>query len=174
MKFLYISPDFSDKHIDNVPKTVFLYDAKLDLQPFKNEMAYQVDQTCTMGDCVVDLRYTVTVAFSEKLADYFVFTINKTLDTEQELPTVFDEFIEEVMLALYPLALIVNDNGNWIGIQNFAAIHTSFQNVKQAILDNYEGIEIMKRLKFYDILFNDETRMTQLLQQGHGGTSCKH
>jgi hypothetical protein len=165
LKHLYIPPHISEKKIDNIPMVDFLYDRKLAIQPFKKVLTYEVDQNATINNEITTLLYKITVAYVEKINEYHLFTIDKIWDPEEELPSVFHELIEEMVKAIYPLELIVNDHGNWIGIHNFRAIYPRWQTIREDILEENEGKEIMKRVSFYDALYRDEATLTSLLQK---------
>ncbi|WP_310555680.1 hypothetical protein [Flavobacterium sp.] len=165
LDFLYITPLISEKHIDNVPKVNFLYDKKLAIKPFKTVLMYDVALAIHKGNRILNIDCKMTVAYLQKVGDYTVFKIDRIPDPEQEWSSVMHEFLEEVTKSIYPLELIVNDDGNWIGIQNFESIAKRWKSIKLDLLDYYEGYEIVKRLLYYDTLFKDENRLTDLLQK---------
>lgn len=165
LEFLYTTPLLNLNQTSHISKVAFLYDTKLGVPVYKNSLTYQVNYTCITGDTVINTQFKMSVVFTEKVGDYSIYTLNKIPNPDQELPTVLDDFIEEIEKAIYPLELIVNEEGFWIGIQNFKAIHKRYQLVKLAVLDEYEGTEIIKRLSFYDTLFKEEERLTDLLQK---------
>ncbi len=164
LKQLYITPLLSEKHIDNIPKVKFLYDAKLALKPFKEKQDYNVNVYRTINNETLVLSYKKTVAYQKQLGELHLFEINSTSENEN-LEGIIIELSAEIEKAIYPIELVVNDDGNWISIHNFKSIYKRWQIVKTTIYDNFEGVEIDKRLAFYDILFQDEERCTNLLQK---------
>jgi hypothetical protein len=166
LKHLYITPDVSAKHIEGIPKVQFLYDRKLKLTPFKHVLLYDIKQQISIGKEIKTRNYKVSVRLKEQKADLFLFEINIITTPEQEeLNSILEELSAEVYKALYPLELVVNDYGNWIGIHDFKAIYSKWLNIQNDILDEFDGDDIKKRLAYYNTLFQDEKRLTNLLQK---------
>ena len=165
LKVLYISPYISEKQIDKVPKVEFLYDKKLALKPFYQKLHYAVKSVVVSDNHTITIDCEKSVVFLEKISEYFLYEIdNKSNADPNVLLTMMDELNFEVAKALYPLEILVNDNGNWIGIYNFRKIFMRWEVLKQNILDEFEGEEIDKRILFYDKVFQNEIQLTALLQ----------
>ncbi|WP_395074523.1 hypothetical protein [Flavobacterium sp.] len=166
LKVLYISPYISEKQIDKVPKVEFLYDKKLALKPFYQKLHYAVKSVVVSDNHTITIDCEKSVVFLEKISEYFLYEIdNKSNADPNVLLTMMDELNFEVAKALYPLEILVNDNGNWIGIYNFRKIFMRWEVLKQNILDEFEGEEIDKRILFYDKVFQNEIQLTALLQK---------
>ncbi len=161
---LYITPNISEKHIDNIPKVNFLYDRKLALKPFNKKLTYNFESYLINENETVILSCQKTVTYMQKIADYHLFEID-TLPNEETLSGIAIEFSFAVSKALYPIELVVSEEGNWIGIYKFELLAKRWQVLKPSIRDDFEGPEIEKRIAFYDILFQDEARCTQLLRK---------
>ena len=165
LKELFIFPNISEKHIDNIPKTNFLYDSKLALKPFNKKLVYEVQTTQIIENNFFVLKYEKTVCYLKKVREYYIFEIDSILIDESELSGISVEFNAQVTKAIYPLELVITDEGNWIGIYNFENITKKWHDLKENIEDNFEGDETKKLLDFYDALFKDESRCTRLLRQ---------
>ncbi len=97
------------------------------------------------------------------MGEFHIFEIGSTLVNE-DLSGISVEFSATVVNAVYPLELVVNDNGNWVGINNFESIAQRWQYLKATIRDNFEGIDTEKRLLFYEVLFVNEAHCIKLLR----------
>jgi hypothetical protein len=163
LKELFISPNISEKHIDNTPKTNFLYDSKLALKLFTKKLIYEVEISQIYQNEVFNLNCKKTVCYLKKIGDQHIFEIGSTLVNE-DLSGISVEFSAVVVHAVYPLEVVINDDGNWVGIHNFESIAQRWQYLKATIRDNFEGIETEKRLLFYDAIFDNEVQCTTLLR----------
>jgi hypothetical protein len=163
---LYITPHISEKHIDNIPKVHFLYDKKLAIKPFSEKQTYTITSTHTVGSEMLEQSCHKTVALVKQAQGYHLFVIDTIANLDSEDPdTMMLELSAHVAQALYPLELVVTDDGNWESIHNFKNIAKRWQGIKENISKEFEGEVIEKRLAFYDSLLEDEARCTELLQK---------
>lgn len=156
LKELYIYPEYNEKELSLIPKVAFNKPYELELKPFQNKLTYGVMYTITTGKEENTLKFEVSITFkSITLEGNFIFEvdrISKNFINDEETSNIADELAEKTNAVLYPLEVVVNQKGSWIGINNYKEIKTHWKSVKEKILDEYEGEWIENYL-----LLNEET-----------------
>ena len=161
---LYITPEFSEKKIDNIPKVNFIYDSKIDINPSKKKLLYNVNNEITIGKEVIILNYQMGVQFVEKIQNQFLFEISKQSPFEEvDNFSMMQELDSKILDAIYPLQVYVNNLGFCTGIANFEVVEQRFKLVKKNILDEFEGQNAIDNINFYQTCFNNESEFKKIL-----------
>lgn len=165
LKQLYITPQFSEKELDNIPKVNFIYDSKIDGKPSKIKLLYNVNNEITIGEEVIDLTYQMGVQFIEKIQEVFLFEISKPNPFEEvDDFNMMLELDNKIIEAIYPLQIYVNNLGQCTGIANFGTVKNRFQSVKVTTLDEFEGQDAIDTINFYQKCFENETQFKKVLE----------
>lgn len=143
---LYMQPHFDEKDLKLVPRTPLESGTVLRLKPTKSIINYGVNYTSTSGEEITTMDYEVTVTLLEKLPQQnFLFEVNRTSTIffdNKEADSIIDELAEKVAQVLFPLVILVGENGICKDIYNTGEIKNRWQNKKEKIFDNYQGLEI--------------------------------
>ena len=143
---LYMQPHFDEKDLKLVPRTPLESGTVLRLKPTKSIINYGVNYTSTSGEEITTMDYEVTVTLLEKLPQQnFLFEVNRTSTIffdNKEADSIIDELAEKVAQVLFPLVILVGENGICKDIYNTGEIKNRWQNKKEKIFDNYQGSEI--------------------------------
>ncbi|MFD2908242.1 hypothetical protein ACFSX9_05790 [Flavobacterium ardleyense] len=153
---LFIYPTYNQEELSLIPKVPFERPYHLAMKPAQVSNNFGVMYTILSGKEENTLKFECSVAFKRLTSEGdFIFEINrisKTFINDEETSTIADELAEKTNAVLYPLEVVVNDEGNWTGISNYKAIKTRWKKVKKKILDEYEGEWVEQYL-----LLNEET-----------------
>ena len=103
---------------------------------------YKVQYTTVFGDQVdtIEMETSVKWLATDKNS-FHLFEINRdAIKVNNEVPdTVMDELAAKTAKVLYPLKIVVDGTGKWIAVYNFDEIENRWKDIKEAILDYYEG-----------------------------------
>ncbi|MDY0989818.1 peptidoglycan-binding protein LysM [Flavobacterium sp. CFBP9031] len=103
---------------------------------------YKVQYTTVFGDQVDTLEMETSVKWlATDKNSFHLFEINRdAIKVNNELPdTVMDELAAKTAKVLYPLKIVADNTGKWIAVYNFDEIENRWKDIKEAILDYYEG-----------------------------------
>lgn len=165
LKELFIYPEFNEKELTLIPKVSFDEAYKLPLKPILEKMNYGVMYTIKSGDEENTVKFEVSITYKGKTSSnmhvFEVDRISKTFINDEEVNSIADELAVKTSAVLYPLELVVSNEGNWIAINNYKAINKRWSKIKEKVNDEYEGewvekylLENEKMLENEDFLLN--------------------
>ncbi|CAM4124679.1 MULTISPECIES: hypothetical protein [Flavobacterium] len=169
LKELFIYPEYNQEELSLIPKVSFSEPYKLELKPSQNKINYGVMYTITTGEDSNTLKYEISLVFKGKNSDNdFIFEIDrisKTYINDEEASSIADELAEKTNTVLYPLEIIVSQQGRWTGINNYAVIKTRWETVKEKILDEYEGRWVKQYLASNEVVLEEENLLFRALMK---------
>ncbi|TRX36209.1 hypothetical protein FNW52_09290 [Flavobacterium sp. ZT3R18] len=130
---------------DEAQKKVTLSNTNFNLvfRPEELKKEYQVKYTIENGENIDTMRQEMSIKrLLTKENDYFYFeidTVSKLYLNGTEVDGLAVELAENTAQILYPLQIVVDDNGKWRDIYNFDAIQKRWEVKKQDLLEYYEG-----------------------------------
>lgn len=139
---LYVYPYIYDNIKDTRLKVQLAPNHKLAHLPKKGMLNYGVMYFITSGEEEISMKYEISVSYLKKDTIGLYFEIDKISPTyinDEEANTIADEVAEKVSATLYPLTVIVDEDGKWFGIANFKEIKNRWEKVKDTIYNDFEG-----------------------------------
>lgn len=127
---------------------------------------YKVQYTTVFGDQVDTLEMETSVKWlATDKNSFHLFEINRdAIKVNNELPdTVMDELAAKTAKVLYPLKIVVDDTGKWIAVYNFDEIENRWKDIKEAILDYYEGEVVENYIDHADYALESSDSLFKLL-----------
>jgi hypothetical protein len=130
---------------EEAQKTVTLKATNFSLvfRPDELKREYQVKYTVEKGENIDTMRQEMSIKrLLTKGIEYFYFeidTVSKLYLNGTEVDGLAVELAENTAQILYPLQIVVDDNGKWRDIYNFDTIRKRWETKKQDLLDYYEG-----------------------------------
>lgn len=130
---------------DEAEKIVTLSSTNFNLvfRPEELKREYQVKYTIEKGENIDTMRQEMSIKrLLTKGIEYFYFEIDavsKLYLNGTEVDGLAVELAENTAQILYPLQIVVDDNGKWRDIYNFEEIQKRWETKKQDLLDYYEG-----------------------------------
>lgn len=135
---LFMQPHFDEKDLKNVPRAPLESGSVLRLKPTKSKSYYGISCTSTTGVEATTIDYEVSVECIEKLPQqHFLFEINRSSTIffdNKEADSIINELAEKVAQVLYPLVVLVGENGICKDIYNTDEIKKRWQNKKKKYL----------------------------------------
>ena len=169
LKELYIYPEYNEKELSLIPKVPFDDAYKLLLKPTQNKMNYGVMYTIKSGNEENTLKFEVSIVYKGKtISDNNIFEIDrisKTFINDEEVNTIADELAVKASEVLYPLEVVVTNEGKWIEINNYKEINKRWKKVKAKILDEYEGEWVERYLMLNEKTLENEDYLLDSLKK---------
>ncbi|MDN3675010.1 hypothetical protein QWY99_18405 [Flavobacterium branchiarum] len=171
LQFLLLKPTKleSDNEQENEKRIQVIFDEGFRI-PFYNirgKNTYMVLQTIENGTFLQTIKYEASVGYITRDTNgYSLFEIDrvsKVFLNNTATDTITDVLAEEVASVLYPLRIVVNQEGEWIDIYNYAVIIERWIAKRKKILESNEGEAINTYLNAVDSIFNDEEKLLQNL-----------
>ncbi|MCM0666436.1 LysM peptidoglycan-binding domain-containing protein [Flavobacterium tyrosinilyticum] len=103
---------------------------------------YKVQYTTVFGDQVDTIEMEVSVKWlATDKNSFHLFEINKgSIYVNNIIPdTIMDELAAKTAAVLYPLKIVVDESGKWVGIYNYDEIENRWKETKEEVLDYFEG-----------------------------------
>ncbi|EKT3967491.1 hypothetical protein NTJ12_002586 [Flavobacterium psychrophilum] len=120
----------------------------------KEKRNYAVRYTIEDGNEVHTLKYEAGVKWIDTdINGYSFFKIDrlsKVYIDDNEANTIVNELAEKVSSILYPLQVVVDQEGEWVDIHNFEEIKERWETKEAQILKDYPGEETEKYLVLYE------------------------
>lgn len=169
LQFLLLKPTQQESEVDkeNVKPIKVTFDNEFRI-PFYNvrgKNSYLVLQSIKTDNQVQTIKYKISAECIKKDKNgYSLFEIDrisKVYLNNVQTDTITDTLAEEVSNVLYPLLIVVNQEGEWIDIHNFDDICERWIVKRKRILKKNEGEAINKYLNAVDSILN---RVENLLQ----------
>ncbi|MCV9926293.1 hypothetical protein OIU83_01405 [Flavobacterium sp. LS1R49] len=115
---------------------------------------YGVMYTVENGEQVDTLKYEVSVkwlATDENGYSFFeIDRLSKLYINNIEADIIANELAEKTSSVLYPLQVVVDQEGEWIDIHNYKEIKERWQTKRTKILQDYPGEQTKKYLALYE------------------------
>lgn len=143
-----------------LPKSVKLgTKGKLEFFPSSLNKKYGVLITLEKGDDSQTIKYEVNLRYVRQEEKEKVFELNrisKIFINDQETDTIADVLAVKVAQVLYPLQILIDENGSFSGIANYEQIQQRWYAVKEAIYDEYEGEWVEKYVELNEEVLNEK------------------
>lgn len=167
LKFLILKPEeviLTDEEKEKNRKKVVFNDGlhKLSLNYSHGENTYGVFYTIKNGTETQTIQQKLNVKWKAKNEGYNFYEVNrigKIYINDTEATTMVDEIAEQASAALYPLLAVVDENGQWVYINNFNKIQERWTEVKKKIRKYYKGTDVEKYFSIYDKNLEDSTTL---------------
>lgn len=104
----------------------------------------------------LNLRY---VKQEEKDKVFELNRISKVYINDEEADAIADVLAVKVAQVLYPLQILIDENGSFSGIANHEQIQQRWKVVKDKIYDEYEGEWVEKYIELNEEVINDKESM---------------
>lgn len=115
---------------------------------------YGVLYTIENGEITTTLKQKINVNWKGRSENNFYFfeveRIGNIYINETAADSMVEDIAEKASAALYPLLVVVDQNGKWVYINNFNQIEERWQETKKQILKYYKGDHVEKYLSIYD------------------------
>lgn len=132
---------------------------KLEFFPSSLNKKYGVLITLEKGDDSQTIKYEVNLRYLRQEEKEKVFELNrisKIFINDQETDTIADVLAVKVAQVLYPLQILIDENGSFSGIANYEQIQQRWYAVKEAIYDEYEGEWVEKYIELNEEVLNEK------------------
>ncbi len=158
-----IVPSFEfDKKEDtlNLPKPVRLgFNGKLDFYPLAINKNYGVLIVFEKDNDSQSIKYEVNLRYLRQEEKEKVFELNrisKIYINDEEADGIADDLAIRVAQVLYPLQILIDENGNFSGIANYEQIKERWESVKERIYNEYEGEWVEKYIELNEEVLNEK------------------
>lgn len=115
---------------------------------------YGVLYTIENGEVTTTLKQKINVNWKGRSENNFYFfeldRIGNIYINDTAADSMVEDIAEKASAALYPLLVVVDQNGKWVYINNFNQIEERWQETKKQILKYYKGDHVEKYLSIYD------------------------
>jgi hypothetical protein len=116
--------------------------------------SYSVLYTIENGEVLTTIKQKINVNWKGRSENNFYFfevdRIGNIYINDTAADSMVEEIAEKASAALYPLLVVVDQNGKWVYINNFNQIEERWQETKKQILKYYKGDHVEKYLSIYD------------------------
>lgn len=159
LEYLILAPEkveLSDDEKEKSRKKVVFHEApfKISLNNAQVNNSYGVLYTIENGTETHTIKQEINVRWRAKNENgYYFFEVDRIGSiyiNDTAASTMVEEIAEKASAALYPLLVVVDENGKWVYINNFNQILERWNEAKQQIQKYYEGDEVEKYLSIYD------------------------
>jgi hypothetical protein len=134
-------------------KAIFARGFSVPFQRLSEKRNYGIICTIENGTEVHTLKYEASVKWLDTdLNGYSFFEIDrqsKIYINDIEADTIANELAEKVSSVLYPLQVVVDQEGEWVAIHNFEEVKERWEAKEAEILEAYPGEETEKYLALY-------------------------
>lgn len=132
---------------NNGPIQVSLNNAQID-------NSYGVVYTIENGEKINIIKQEMKVTWKAKSSNNFSFfevsRIGNIYINDTKTITMAKEIAEKASAALYPIIVVVDENGEWVYIHNFSQIKERWVEAKKQINEYYKGEQVEKYFSIYD------------------------
>jgi hypothetical protein len=154
---------------DEAEKIVTLKNTNFNLvfRPDEIKREYQIKYTIENGKNIDTMRQEMSIKrLLTKEVDYFYFeidTVSKLYLNNKRVDGLAVELAENVAQILYPLQIVVDDNGKWRDIYNYETIKKRWKTKKQDLLEYYEGDTTDQYIALVDKTLQSKERLVNKL-----------
>lgn len=128
---------------------------------------YKVKYTFETGDKIKHLEYEASVkwlrADKNGICFFEIDRLNKIKINGKEADTKVDILAEMTASVLYPMQVVVDQNGNWIDIFNYNTIKERWEDKKNEIFDYYDGKTVLKYIDAVEYTLRNEDSLLESL-----------
>ena len=159
LEYLILAPEeteISDNEREKQRKKVVFHEApfKISLNDAQVNNSYGVVYTIENGNETHEIKQQLKVRWKAKNENGYYFfevtRIGKVYINDTAASTMAEEIAEKASAALYPLLVVVDQNGKWVYINNFNQIEERWHETKKQIQKYYKGDHVEKYLSIYD------------------------
>ena len=165
---LLVYPHIREFKKENYPTAQFVSGHTLGFKPNPKKVNYGVHFTIATGDSEINtIKYETSIEYvKQDEKGNFLYSIDRLtpiyIDNEQA-NLLLDELAEKTAKVLYPLGIIVNQEGKWIGIHNFKDIKNRWENVKSKIYDEYQNDWADEYIELTELSLEAESNLVRSL-----------
>ncbi|WP_310556421.1 hypothetical protein [Flavobacterium sp.] len=144
------------------PMTTFESGYTLRAKPTDKKVNYNVNYNIITEDSITNtISCKISLECKQKSNGYFVYEINKSeiFINDEEPNYMLDELAEKVTQNIYPLQIVVNEEGKYIGIHNFNEIKKRWEKSKKEILEYHSGNWVNDYLELTDKTLENESSL---------------
>ncbi|OXA94366.1 peptidoglycan-binding protein LysM [Flavobacterium hercynium] len=165
LRYVILAPEkieLSDEEKEKIRKKAIFNDGAfgISLNQAQTNISYGVLYTIESGATVNTIKQQVNVKWKAKSENgYYFFEVNRigsVYINDTAADSMVQDIAEKASAALYPLLVVVDENGKWVYINNFNEIETRWQKVKKEIRKYYKGDQVEKYLAIYDRNLEDD------------------
>jgi hypothetical protein len=159
LEYLILAPEeteISDNEREKQRKKVVFHDGlhKISLNDSQVSNSYGVLYTIENGSETHTIKQQLNVRWKAKNENGYYFfevtRIGKVYINDTAADTMAEDIAEKASAALYPLLVVVDQNGKWVYINNFNQIEERWHEAKKQIQKYYKGDHVEKYLSIYD------------------------
>lgn len=166
LKELLVYPHIRKFKKDKHPTVQFTSGNILEYKPDNKKVNYGVMYAVWSGEKINTIKYHVSVVCKEQTKKGFQFEIDrisKTFVNDLECNFIADELAEKISKVIYPVTVLVSNEGNYIHVTNFEKIQKRWKINKEKILDEYEGEWVEKYLALSEQTLQNQSIFSQSL-----------
>jgi hypothetical protein len=135
---------------------------KFDFFPSSLNKNYGVLIVLEKGNDAQTIKYDLNLRYVRQEEKDKVFELNrisKMYINDEEADAIADVLAVKVAQVLYPLQILIDENGSFSGIANYEQIQQRWEDVKDKIYDEYEGEWVEKYIELNEEVINDKESM---------------
>ncbi|KAF2333766.1 LysM peptidoglycan-binding domain-containing protein [Flavobacterium daemonense] len=177
-KLIILAPEKSELELEadeireKKPKKVaFGKDNKLPFQPRGISRDYSVKYTYNIGNLTDALEMGVRVRWlATDNNNYHFFEIRKSINLfiDDKAPDrLMDDIGVKLVQVLYPLNIVVDNEGKWIDIHNYEEIVSRWKNKKEKIVEYYNGGITPKYIEHCELSLASSEQLLKSLYSDH-------
>lgn len=132
---------------------------KLELYPSTLNRNYGVFIVLEKGDDSQTIKYEINLRYIRQQESERVFELNrisKIYINDEEADAIADVLAVKVAQVLYPLQILIDENGSFSGIANYEQIKQRWEAVKESIYEEYEGEWVEKYIELNEEVLNEK------------------
>lgn len=132
---------------------------KLEFFPSSLNKKYGVLIALEKGDDSQTIKYEVNLRYVRQEEKEKVFELNrisKIYINDEEADAIADVLAVKVAQVLYPLQILIDENGSFSGIANYEQIQQRWHAVKEDIYGEYEGEWVEKYIELNEEVLNEK------------------
>ncbi|WP_394773615.1 LysM peptidoglycan-binding domain-containing protein [Flavobacterium sp.] len=135
--------------------------------PININNSYKVKYAIEKGDKVKKIEFDVSVkwlrADKNGICFFEIDRLSKVLIDGSEADTKVDVLAEMASSILYPMQVVVDQNGNWIDIFNYQTIKERWEDEKIKVLDYYDGKQVLRYIDAIEYTLRNEESLLKSL-----------
>lgn len=149
------------------PMTTFAMGHTLRANPSDKKVTYNVNYNIINNETVTSLiAFKISVECKQKSNGHFLYEIDKSeiYINEEEPNYMLDTLAHKVSQAIYPLQIIVNEEGKYTGVHDFSTIEKRWKKTREEIQEYHQGDWVKDYLELTDKSFESESSFYFFLQ----------
>lgn len=176
LEFVILAPEKKETSVKEesekkLEKVSFGTDYRLPFSPQRINENYKIQYTSEVGDeiDVTEMKVSVKWLASDD-NKYHLFEINRapTIYINGEMPdSIMSELSAKSAEVLYPLKIVVDGYGKWIDIYNYDEVESRWENIKNEILEYYEGEVAEAYIEHTEIALENSDTLLEALRSDY-------